>query len=118
MSETVMKEELKLTSVHVRKARTSHVCCECLGLIERGEDYEVMWQRLGNQTFKTCLDCVALAGEVWPERERREMGKLIDAIEGDADRLGRWLAIGKRRGATAVDRRWWARWEAMKAERN
>jgi hypothetical protein len=45
-----------------RKARKNHICCECFGLIHRGEVYHShhgVWDGRG-ETFKVCVDCDAL----------------------------------------------------------
>ena len=45
-----------------RRARKEHRCCECGGIIKRGEVYEYvagMWER-AIDSFKTCLVCVEI----------------------------------------------------------
>lgn len=46
----------------IRRARLSHVCCECGGAIAKGEQYEYVggvWE--GDFcTFKTCMPCLRI----------------------------------------------------------
>ena len=45
-----------------RRARVSHVCCECRGIINPGEDYQTLsgkWDG-GVLSYKTCAACVDL----------------------------------------------------------
>ena len=49
-----------------RKARKEHRCCECRGLIQKGEHYfysQGVWDHKG-QSFKTCEECEALREKV------------------------------------------------------
>lgn len=49
-----------------RKAKKEHKCCECNGLIQKGERYIVangIWDNKPME-FKTCLDCYNLRNEV------------------------------------------------------
>ena len=71
-----------------RKARTEHRCCECHGVIEKGERYHYhsgVWDG-SPASFKVCSDCEALRekvridGDLWPE-ETPALGCLGDDLE-------------------------------------
>ena len=53
-----MSESPKCYTVTSPKARKEHRCCECFGVIQKGEPYERysgIWDYAA--TFKTCSDC-------------------------------------------------------------
>lgn len=53
-----MSELPRCYTVKYPKARKQHRCCECGGIIEKGEVYELysgIWDE--PQTFKTCSEC-------------------------------------------------------------
>ena len=52
-------ESPKIYRNEIRKARKTHICCECGSVIEVGELYDVftgLWDRF--MTYKTCLFCI------------------------------------------------------------
>ncbi len=73
-----------------RKARKDHQCCECKGVIGKGEKYNYhsgIWNG-EPASYKVCLDCDALRKQVmidymlYPE-EVPSFGGLGDDLEGD-----------------------------------
>ena len=49
-----------------RRARKAHRCCECLGVIEKGESYTYcsgIWDSRPD-SFKTCPDCMQLRFQI------------------------------------------------------
>ena len=50
----------------IRKARKEHKCCECLGVIQKGEKYHYGSGigEDGPESYKFCLDCYSLRDEI------------------------------------------------------
>lgn len=76
------------------RAAKNHACCECHGIIARGEHHERVKGLWDDQwtTFRTCPDCVFLRCEV---RRDQSMdcgwlhGSMLEVIESYADRTSR-----------------------------
>lgn len=90
----------------LRKAQKNHSCCECFGLILKGEKYHYhsgIFEGQG-ESYKECIDCHILRNEVDegcnPE-ERTHFNGLCDSIcdNCDDDLFIRYFDIAKKRGA-------------------
>lgn len=92
------------------KARKEHKCCECRGVIQKGERYQNYaghWNDSGFGEFKTCSDCEQLrddfsvgtcSGE-WPA-----FGDLSsDCSDAGDEWLDRMVSIKIKRGAKVAD---------------
>jgi hypothetical protein len=86
-----------------RKARKEHKCCECEGVIWKGEVYHFhhgVWDGVA-ASYKVCSDCEALKAEVdrdvKHDDERTPFGELAEAVR--EPRLGQYMAIRWKRGA-------------------
>ena len=93
-----------------RKARKSHECCECLGTIQPGENYNYhhgIWN--GPESFKVCLDCDDLRNECDVDAMYRDEKTCLRGIgeticdSGDEDLFRKFVAIKTKRGAKIHD---------------
>lgn len=92
------------------KARKDHKCCECRGVIQKGEQYQNYsghWNDSGFATFKTCSDCEKLRDDLstgsstgyWPA-----FGELTsDCADTGDEWLDRMVTIKMKRGANVAD---------------
>ena len=88
--------------VENRHARKDHKCCECRGVIHKGEHYfyhHGVWDYQG-QSFKICLDCEHLRQEIdkcydhWEDRS--SFGNLYEDVFGIENIVfGRWYISTK-----------------------
>jgi hypothetical protein len=89
-----------------RRARKPHKCCECRGVIARGETYVYfsgVWDCMP-ATYKTCTDCATLRAEVdagQPYDETTPFERLSETVmdRQKPDEIRRYLATRERRGA-------------------
>jgi len=92
-----------------RKARKEHKCCECDGVIAKGETYHFhhgVWDGQA-ASYKVCADCEALKkycdADVEFDEERTPFGGLVEVVEGKSAHvrglIGRYVEIKTKRGA-------------------
>ena len=90
------------------KARKDHQCCECLGVIRKGEQYEQIsgiWDDRPMR-FKTCCDCEVLRDKYnaplhW--EDHAHLGGLTECISNSDDvELMRVMATTKRKRGRKV----------------
>jgi hypothetical protein len=89
-----------------RKARKDHKCCECHGIIGRGELYHYhhgIWDGEA-MSFKVCVDCELLRKDCDRDAERGEgtpFEGLSDSVMSNPNALlfERYIAIKQKRGA-------------------
>lgn len=93
----------------LRKARKPHRCCECRGVIQRGEVYTYMsgiWDY--PQSFKTCPECIQIGFEADLRNkslrtyETRYIGGLLEFIDDDEDLLKKFNENATRRKITTA----------------
>ncbi len=104
--------------VEMRKARIEHKCCECHGIIKRGETYNYhhgVWDGEG-ASFKVCVDCETLRVDCDHGREYEErtpyggLSETVMAVEVQT-LLASLIEIKTRRGAEIPE------WMQRKASR-
>jgi hypothetical protein len=89
------------------KARINHICCECRGVIQKGETYTYhhgVWDGRG-ASFKMCVDCDELRVEVDRDCDVEDGSAFGDLYESvfngrDSSVIAKFLAIKRKRGAT------------------
>lgn len=88
-------------------ARKDHRCCECDGVIKKGEKYHRhhgIWEGEAN-TYKVCLECELIRGEVdkniGDPTECTGFGELIETVAEirDTNLLHRYVQNAMGRGA-------------------
>jgi hypothetical protein len=99
-------------------ARKQHICCECRGVIEKGESYHLfsgVWDR--PQRYKTCADCQTLRNEICSHIQDSEDypyfgGLYQDVFEfrDNGDWPERFNAIRAKRNAPESPKRWMEEW--------
>lgn len=82
-------------------ARQPHVCCECRGIIERGETYHVhsgIWDGKASH-FKCCLECDVIRSQYWNWEDGCAFGHLEEELMEceDPELIDRFDANKKRR---------------------
>lgn len=100
------------------KARKQHKCCECRGVIERGEHYQLvagLWSGEWD-TFKTCLECSALRDELraelrkegYDDDEGLAFGQVYEEVfeREHLPLIRRFMDIRRKRGAPESPRGW------------
>ncbi len=93
-----------------RRARKEHHCCECRGKILKGESYNYhsgVWDGQG-RSFKVCVDCDRLRGELNKDRDFEDavvFGGLTEAVHDldDPTIAERLLGIMRKRDAKIPD---------------
>ena len=96
----------------LRTARRPHVCCECGGRIEAGEQYHYhsgVWDGEASD-HKVCLDCEALrkvCDEDAMHDEQTGLGELAEtvcAVKRDRPEIAeQFAAIRRKRGVAATE---------------
>lgn len=85
------------------KARKAYRCCECCGVIEKGELHrrcKGLWDNRWD-IYRTCADCLFILSEM--ECQCRIYGNLYDDIAGDARLEGMYVAARRKRQKTGDD---------------
>jgi|694.fasta_scaffold38965_5 hypothetical protein len=95
-----------------RKARKTHKCCECDGIIQVGEPYHYhhgIWDGEASD-FKVCLDCEVLRHEYDADSHPDEctaFGELSETVAGcgahEKELFVRFVEIKRKRGASVSD---------------
>lgn len=104
------------------RARKEHKCCECRGVIRKGEKYHViagLWDEWG--CYKTCSECETLRDLVCASVDHRDdcpaFGELYEHVFESRDT--RWVKIfmdtRRARNAAESPKRWM---EELEAELN
>lgn len=107
-----MSEHPSVYNMIVRTARKDHKCCECSGVIQKGEQYNYhsgVWDGEG-ASFKVCFDCDALRAymdsDVRYEEERTAFGNIrydMGNFDDPEYLAARFAAIRAKRSATDTD---------------
>lgn len=94
-----------------RRSRKQRMCCECHGMIEKGEVYVHhygIWS-WGPDNFDSCLDCEALRAELDEsakyDDEKVAFEQLSECVfeSGELDWMKRFVAIKTKRHAPTAD---------------
>lgn len=106
MSDTIMPT----ACTHARPtARKDHRCCECRGIIRKGEQYQLVsgiWDGAPGR-FKTCSDCESLRDEYNKPLRIEDTAPFEGLLEflresGETDMVLRFTAIRVKRAAKEV----------------
>ena len=107
------------------RARKDHKCCECRGIITKGELYHLfsgVWDCAG--TYKTCKECQQLRSDVSKKILDQEdcpaFGELYQHVfdSGDHDWIGRFMNTRKKRNAPDSPREWMeVRWREIELKK-
>lgn len=96
------------------RARKDHKCCECGGLIKKGEVYENVWGvwDFDQSTFKTCLECSLIRDSIYRQDEGIPFGELLEWVSESNDKNDQILFIvnADKRGGKVPD---WFREKAL-----
>lgn len=99
-------------SLRIRKARKQHQCCECLGFIQPGEQYNYhsgIWEGKA-RSYTVCIECDDLRAEIdEPARydEGTPFGYIAETLTSNdygVDFHQQFLDIQIKRGATLNQR--------------
>lgn len=101
---------MTLPSVYTQlrpKARKQHKCCECAGIIQPGETYELykgIWDGKADQ-YKTCADCVELRTELQGEDKEFLFGGLWETCDyAGRSYMLRFIDIARKRQVEMSER--------------
>ncbi len=104
------------------KARQPHKCCECRGIIARGEKYQKiqgLWDGRW-RTFKTCIDCKELREKItssikdqedWPPFNDLYV-TVFEARDQPTDNVMSFMDTRRKRNAPESPNGWMERLEA------
>jgi len=105
-----MSELPKFYTLENPKARKEYKCCECRGVIQKGEKYQNYsgyWNDSGFDTFKTCLDCEKLRDDLSTGSDTGYWPALCDLTSDCAETGDEWLdrmvSIKMKRGGKIMD---------------
>jgi len=114
-----MSEPIECYGMKTRKARKEHKCCECHGVIQRGELYHYHHGIFdGNPVhYKVCADCEALRErvdrDVLDNYERTPFEGLCEASQNKPETKLAYIRIRIKRGAKIIVPEYGAMCEAI-----
>ncbi len=114
-----MSETIKYSLMKTRKARKEHKCCECHGVIQRGELYHYHHGIFdGNPVhYKVCDDCevlrVRVDRDVRYDDERTPFEGLCDTAQEEPETKLAYIRIRIKRGAKIIVPEYGAMCEAI-----
>lgn len=103
-----MCERPQAYSHKLRKARKDHECCECSGIINKGENYHYhsgIWE-FEPDSFKICVDCELLREEINSKikyyHDKVAFKELFEVVQ-HSDYFDKYVSIRIKRNAKIYD---------------
>jgi len=106
-----MYEIPKVYNVKIVKARKEHKCCECNGIINMGESYNVhsgLWDGKWDK-YKVCLDCDEIRKEIDKDcyygegTPFEELLEYVAECENGSEIIKKFVAVCDKRGGKVYD---------------